>query len=89
MGQALEPPGGQRPGEIVRAAPIRRGLTLADLGTLIWPMPRNATDAWMPGSGIWRRSCRISELEQKIIDLTSQVEERIGEFMRRAPRTGR
>lgn len=34
MGRALEPPGGQRPGEAVRAARNRNGLTLAELGML-------------------------------------------------------
>jgi len=34
MVRALEPPGAQRPGDVVRAARIRRGLTLAELGTV-------------------------------------------------------
>jgi transcriptional regulator with XRE-family HTH domain len=34
MVRALEPPGAQRPGEVVRAARIRSGLTLAALGAL-------------------------------------------------------
>jgi hypothetical protein len=34
MGSALESPGGQRPGNVVRAARLRGGLTLAGLGTL-------------------------------------------------------
>jgi transcriptional regulator with XRE-family HTH domain len=34
MGRTLEPPGGRRPGEVVRAARIRSRLTLAELGAL-------------------------------------------------------
>ncbi|MGD0609525.1 MAG: helix-turn-helix transcriptional regulator [Streptosporangiaceae bacterium] len=34
MGSALELPGGQRPGDVVRAARLRGGLTLAGLGAL-------------------------------------------------------